>query len=268
MLAAEKHDTIFESNQLFSSDIIDQRLIHSDEDMVNMDYLVNRLDPHTRMGIHIDLALSGDSLGIAIGRVFGFTRAKSKDLRSTSEETLPIFCIDGASSIVPPPNREIDLFAVRDLVLFLKKHINIVFVTMDSYESAMMMQSFRTHRISSTVQSVDRTTQPYKDLKTAILTERVMYPNNPTLLKEIKSLIHDPRTDKIDHPARGGSKDISDCVASLIYRFASRKTSYRMGRESGRPKIAGNRPRGTMQPHGTETETRRVRTSKDHGRLI
>jgi len=266
-LAAEKHTNIFEGNQLFISDTIDQRKIHTSESMINMDYLMNHLDPTTRMGGHIDLALTGDSLGIAIGRVFGFTRSKSQDPLSTVEETLPIFCIDGAASIVPTPNREIDLFAVRDLILFLKKHINIVFITMDSYESAMMLQSFRTNRISSTVQSVDRTTQPYKDLKTAILTERIMYPNSPVLLKEIKSLIHDPRTDKIDHPAQGrGSKDISDCVAAIVHRFSTRRTSYRTDGQSGRPSNIGNRPQGSGN-RPKDTDSRRIRTNNS-GRLI
>jgi len=267
-LAAEKHTNIFEGNQLFISDTIDQRKIHTSESMINMDYLMNHLDPTTRMGGHIDLALTGDSLGLAIGRVFGFTRSKSQDPLSTVEETLPIFCIDGAASIVPTPNREIDLFAVRDLILFLKKHINIVFITMDSYESAMMLQSFRTNRISSTVQSVDRTIQPYKDLKTAILTERILYPNSPVLLKEIKSLIHDPRTDKIDHPAQGrGSKDISDCVAAIVHRFSTRRTSYRTdGQTGGRPVNAGNRPQGSGN-RLKDTDSRRIRTNNS-GRLI
>lgn len=271
-LAASKHTEIYDGKQLFISDTVDQRQIHTSEDMVDMDYLVDNLDPHSRMGGHIDIALSGDSLGLAIGRVFGFTKSKAKDPLSEVAETLPIFCIDGAVSVTPTPNREIDLFAIRDLILFLRKHLNLAFVTLDSYESAMMMQSFRNNRISSTVQSVDRTTQPYKDLKTAILTGRVMYPNNTILLQEIKDLIHDPVKDKIDHPSGGvnnkGSKDIADCVASVIYRFSHLRASYRAGGKragTNRPLSLMHRPSGSNRPK--DAGTRRVRTNST-GRLI
>lgn len=265
-LAAEKHAEIFEGKQLFVADEIDQRAFETNESMVNMEYISKHLDPHTKMGGHIDLALTGDSVGLCIGRIFDFKKSKSEDPQNTEGEILPIFCIDGAVSVVPPPNREINLFSIRDLILFLKEHLNIVFVTFDSYESAMMMQSFRNHRISSTVQSVDRTPQPYLDFKTAILTERMLYPNHPILLKEIRNLLRDPETGKIDHPI-GGTKDIADCAAGVVYRFTHARTSYRPSdRQSGRPKTQGHRPQGQNRLGATKLEVRRIRTDK--GRII
>jgi hypothetical protein len=263
-IAAEKHVEMFEGKQLFQTDQVDQRLIRSAEDLVNMQYIIDHLDSHTKMGVHIDLALTGCSLGLCIGRVFGFTRRKSQDPNNASEETLPIFCIDGAIEVIPPPNREIDLFAIRDLVLFLKQHLNLYFANLDSYESAMMMQSFRAHRISSTVQSVDRTPQPYKDFKTAILTERILYPNNPTLVSEIRGLYRNPTTGKIEKP-QGGSKDVSDCAAGIVYKFSYSRASYRQG-DTGRPTIAGNRPQGGNRKQNVENY-RRIRTQKS-GRLV
>ena len=263
-LATKKHTELFEGRQLFVADEMDQRAYELSESMIDKQYIAEHLDSHTKMGVHIDLALTGDSVGIAIGRVFGFT--KTKDSKKVDKELLPVFCIDGATSIVPPPNQEINLFSIRDLILFLKKHLNIVFVTFDSYESAMMMQSFRSHRISSTVQSVDRSPQPYLDLKTAILTERVVFPGNPILTKELRNLNRDPTTGKIDHP-EGGTKDIADCVASVVYRFAHARTSYRPPeRESGRQRMQGSRPIGQNKIGREKPETRRIRTDK--GKII
>jgi len=265
-LAAEKHSEIFEGQQLFVADEMDQRAFETSESMVNMKYISEHLDSHTKMGAHIDLALTGDSAGLGIGRIFDFQKSKSEDLQTTEGEILPIFCIDGAVSIVPPPNREINLFSIRDLILFLKGYLNIAFVTFDSYESAMMMQSFRNHRISSTVQSVDRTPQPYLDFKTAILTERMLYPNHPILLKEIRNLLRDPETGKIDHPA-DGTKDIADCVAGVVYRFSHARTSYRPSDGlGGRPKTQGHRPQGQNKLGANKPEVRRIRTDK--GRII
>lgn len=280
ILAATKHGDIFNKEQLFTLDTMDQRSSTLVDDIVNMKYIEEYLDSDTKFGVHIDLALTGDSAGVAVGRVFGF----KKKLKETPEEeeqksepsnsllsvpeTLPVFCIDGALSILPPPNREIDLFMIRDLILFLKRHINIVFATLDSYESAMMMQSFRSHRISSTVQSVDRSPQPYKDFKTAILTERILYPNHPVLLKEVKSLIRDPITGKIDHPPGGSSsKDVSDCAAGIVHKFSRSRISYRtLDGKSKRPVIAGNRPKGGPRP-SRPSKQRKVRMDSG-GRLI
>lgn len=281
ILAATKHDGIFNKEQLFLQDTVDQCTASSSiEDIINIKYIEEYLDPNTKFGAHIDLALTGDSAGISIGRVFGFTSSdpdlplERKDTLQPSNslisvpETLPIFCIDGALSVLPPVNKEIDLFMIRDLILFLKQYINIVFANLDSYESAMMMQSFRDKRISSTVQSVDRNPQPYKDFKTAILTGRMLYPNHSILLGEIKSLIRDPITGKIDHPpGSNSSKDVSDCCAGIVHRFSRSRIAYRTtGAKGKRTKVAGNRPRGEHR-RSAGSEERLVRIDKK-GRLI
>lgn len=199
-LCAKKHKEIFEGKQLFISDKIMQKEVSSPEDIINFDFLEHVIDRNVEIGGHLDLAKSEDSLGLALGEVFGHTKTVYPGPSGEDyEEVLPVFCIDGAFSLVPPPNGEIDLFMIRDLILYLKDYLNIRFVNMDSWESAMMMQSFRRHRISSTIQSVDKSPQPYKDLKTAILTERLIFPDSKIIVSEIKNLIRTPDTGKIDH---------------------------------------------------------------------
>ena len=252
-LAASKHRELFEGSQLFNAETVDQRRYRDLGDIINYEYINEYLDRNTRMGGHVDLSLTGDYCGVAIGRVLGFSVMNRTEVHAGI--TLPVFCIDGVMAIVPPPNGEIDLSKVRDLLLALKDMINLIFVNLDSYESAMMMQSFRRNGISSQVQSVDRDIKPYKDLKTAVLEERLILAPGSRVLTEVRDLVYSPQDDKIDHPP-GGSKDIADCVAGVVHRMSTRRDTYRRGsgERTIRPRV-GARPKAT-RPDASE---RRVR---------
>lgn len=256
-VCAEKHDEMFEGKQLFSTDEISQRQWHTVDDVINFEYINEYIDQGTRLGAHIDLAISGDCCGIGVGHVIGFVKLKDNipHIKGGSDlGVLPVICIDGTLSILPPIGGEINLFMVRDLILRLGELTNMVFANLDSYESAMMIQSFRQNRISSHVRSVDRTLEPYKDMKDAALGGRLLIPNSPKLITEIKMLGFDRGENKVDH-LQGENKDMADCIASIVSVFSHLRSSFR-GAGTGRPTT-------TMRPSGTV-----LSTSKPKGRRI
>lgn len=257
-VCAEKHDELFEGRQLFVTDEISQRQWRSVDDVIDFDYINECIDENPRLGAHLDLAITGDCLGLGVGRVLGFVKLQdnipgvSKNVSDLG--TLPIIVIDGILSLLPPTGGEIDLFMVRDLILRLGELTNMVFANLDSYESAMMIQSFRQNRISSHVRSVDRTPEPYKDMKDAALGGRLLIPNSPKLINEIKMLGFDRAENKVDHQ-QGESKDMADCVAGIVSVFSRLRSSFR-GAGTGRPSITA-RPSGTALP-ATKTTGRRI----------
>jgi len=85
-----------------------------------------------------------------------------------------------------------------------------------SHNSAEGIQRFKKQGIPAEVVSVDRTTEPYDMLKSAIYEDRIEYYNYPPFLKETKALEIDRVKGKVDHPL-SGSKDCSDAVAGIVY---------------------------------------------------
>ena len=71
--------------------------------------------------------------------------------------------------------------------------------------------------------SVDKSSVPYEFAKSALYDRRLMIPEHPKLLHELKSLEKDAKTGKIDHPLRGGSKDIADALAGVVYGLTRRR---------------------------------------------
>ena len=247
-ICTEKHDELFGGRQLFITDEISQRQWHNVDDVIDFEYINEYNDENARLGGHIDLAITGDCCGIGIGHVLGFV--KLKDSVPKREGTpdlgvLPIIVIDGTLSVLPPIGGEINLFMVRDLILRLGELTNLVFSNLDSYESAMMIQSFRQNRISSHVLSVDRTPEPYKDMKDAALGGRLLIPNSPKLIREIKMLGFDRAANKVDH-LQNESKDMADCVAGVVSVFSHLRSSFR-GTGTGRPSTTVRLP-GTPLP--------------------
>lgn len=247
-ICTEKHDELFGGRQLFITDEISQRQWHNVDDVIDFEYINEYNDENARLGGHIDLAITGDCCGVGIGHVLGFV--KLKDSVPKREGTpdlgvLPIIVIDGTLSVLPPIGGEINLFMVRDLILRLGELTNLVFSNLDSYESAMMIQSFRQNRISSHVLSVDRTPEPYKDMKDAALGGRLLIPNSPKLIREIKMLGFDRAANKVDH-LQNESKDMADCVAGVVSVFSHLRSSFR-GTGTGRPSTTV-RPPGTPLP--------------------
>lgn len=180
----------------------------------------------------IDLALSSDSAGLAIGYISGWTEVVRRDA-SLEEyvELAPMIEFDLILRIMPPPGDEIDIATVRSIIYQYADHgFNIRFVSCDQYQSADTLQQMRKRGIEAEVISMDRTPEPYEVTRACIYEGRMRAPNHPWALREMTQLQRVPRPNggyKIDHPAVGndgkpGSKDVSDAIAGVVYNLTQR----------------------------------------------
>lgn len=244
VLAQEQFMTRNGDRQLFLKGTVNLSEIFEEEEkdvpdwerVVDVAYLEEILikdQPHT---LHLDVGLTGDAAGLAIGHIdsykllpsFKVYNEKMNEFVEVRDVRAPIYMIDGAVRFVTSPGDEVDLEMIRDLALWIRGKIFIKWATMDSYQSAMLIQGFRKAGMRSGVLSVDVSIAPYAELKMAIKDERILFPPHQILAKELRELEKDRKREKVDHPA-GGSKDLSDAVAGVCYILQQKEASYGIG---------------------------------------
>jgi len=182
---------------------------------------------------HIDIGLTNDAAGLALSTISGYKLMKSVkmfDARSNSfyevkDMRLPIYTVLGALQVVAPPSGEVDLELLRDLVLHLRGLFNLKWCTLDSYQSAMMIQSLKKAGIRAGVLSVDTSMAPYVEVKNAIKDERILVPKHAVLVRELIRLERDDKRGKIDH-LPGESKDVSDAVAGSLFILQQKEANF------------------------------------------
>lgn len=181
---------------------------------------------------HVDLAISGDSAGIAIGTVIGF---KQVDMDTEGDSgTVPVYMpkilIDGVLEVKPPRNSEILFSKIRQVLILLKEELklNIRWVTFDQFQSTDSQQILRQRGFITGQQSIDTLPcHPYKFLKSAFYEHRIILPTHEHLQKELLALEVDTKTGKIDHPP-AGSKDCADALAGVVYGLTMRREVWMM----------------------------------------
>lgn len=168
---------------------------------------------------HIDLGLTRDSLGLAVGHVVTFIEMD----RGGESEILPVIQYDCLLEVVPPRNGEIEienarrvLYALRDAGMLLK------WVSFDSFQSKDSMQILAGKGFTVGYCSVDTDNAPYEVAKQAFYDGRVRAPYHSTALTEWTRLERNEKTKKIDHPPNG-SKDVSDAMAGVAYGLTMRR---------------------------------------------
>jgi hypothetical protein len=184
---------------------------------------VPKLNPVRPRVIHIDLALTGDCAGIAMGHISGMvrrTRLNAAD-GTYSEESMPFIIIDFMLRIRPPAGSEIDLSKVRAFVVFLSRMYPILRTTFDGYQSKDSMQILNKLGVEAGLCSVDKADGPYTSLRSALFDRRMAYYRYQPVMDEIADLEIDWNTLKVDHPIKSsvggrGSKDVSDALAGVV----------------------------------------------------
>jgi len=173
---------------------------------------------------HMDIGLTGDSLGLAMGYIDGWVEVmrRGKDMEVYTEMA-PLIVVDFVLR-VKPGKEPIYLPEIRALLYeFMKNGFRLIGFSTDQFQSAEMRQQMAAKIGEKNVHliSVDRKTDPYEYLKAALYDGRVkMYRYEP-LLEELERLEFDALRNKIDHP-KGGSKDVADALAGMVYGLATR----------------------------------------------
>lgn len=181
----------------------------------------NFWNPDVPRFAHVDLALSGDSAGLAIGTVSGF---KSVSTDTNTPAYMPEIHVDGTLEIRPPKNCEILLGKIREVIIALKRMgLNIVWVTFDQFQSSDSQQILRQQGLITGHQSMDEVPcRAYDFTKTAAYEGRLDIPVHGKLQREMLMLEKNTKTGKVDHPP-GASKDVSDALAGVVYGLTMRR---------------------------------------------
>lgn len=185
-------------------------------------YFDRPLRPEMPRALHLDIALTGDRLGLAATYVSGF---KTRTIRDESmrevEERVPETVTEWAIGIEPTPGKQIPLFKVRMFILWLaERGYPISKITADGYNSADFLQLMSRAGFDTEILSLDKTPNHYYNFRSAIYEGRNCIPPSPLLKFELENLEVSPDGRKIDHPKKVGnimgSKDVADAVAGSV----------------------------------------------------
>lgn len=193
-----------------------------------------------RRSIHVDIAYAsgGDALGMAMGHI--------PEMVEINGELKPVIVIDFLLRIKPRGGQQLMLSDFRRTIVELRdeRKFKISLVTFDGFQSMDSMQILRHQKKFNTDElSVDRTKGPYEELREAIYERRIEFPRYLTYMNHndtdvvdigVKELLELQDTGrKIDHP-HGGSKDVTDAMAGVVYALMG---NYTFQRGARRPRM-------------------------------
>jgi hypothetical protein len=178
------------------------------------------VNPKIKRFCHIDLAKTGDAAGFCVGHPYGEVQVMRRNEENIMyTEIMPIVWIDVMLRIIPPQGGEINFGNIRSLIYELQL-MGFLFekVTLDSYQSSDTIQILDGRGIEAEELSIDKSMDPYNEVKTALYEDRLMMYWHDIALEELKHLIvtRSGSQIKVDHmPDK--SKDVADCVAGVVY---------------------------------------------------
>jgi hypothetical protein len=179
--------------------------------------------PEKQRFIHIDLGLSHDWAGLAMGCCPGTTeverRIETDDANRVeyTKERVPLVWYDFLLSVKAPPFEQILFSDIRTVIYELVNHgFRIQKISFDSFGSISEIQILQQKGYDVEKLSVDTSMDPYLFLRTALQERRVRYYEHPVLLKELVQLEHHKARKKIDH-GPNGSKDLTDGAAGVAH---------------------------------------------------
>ena len=199
------------------------------------------LNPTHPRFIHVDIGLTNDAYGFAMGHVAGRKKVKHLDLETGLEtiEEAPVIVIDLMFRATAPPGSEVELVKGVTFIRFLGQIYQIAKVSYDGFQSASAIQMLNrgTRRASTTpgaapiknrpgveagTLSVDRDDEAYLMLRAALFERRMFMYHYQPYEDEVLDLQRDLKTRKVDHPMKSskggkGSKDVTDAVAGVVW---------------------------------------------------
>lgn len=216
---------------------------------------------------HIDLGLTGDSCGLSVGHVAGFTNMSRGD---AEVETMPVICFDLMLEIRPPKGGEIEFEKVRQLLYKLRDlGMNLKWVTFDSWQSVDTIQILKQRGFITGMLSMDTSTIPYDVTKQALYDRRILAPEHDHARTELVRLERDMKNHKIDHPPNG-SKDVADSMAGVVYGLTMRREIW-VRHGISQLRIPQNLVRQEIQNKGSLSYIERMRQERgnqERGRAV
>ena len=172
---------------------------------------------------HVDLGLTGDSAGVAVGWVEGFAKVPRSD---STFEMMPVINFDLILEVKPPQGGEIEFENIRRLFYKLREAgMNLKWISFDTFQSADSIQLLRQKGFTTGTYSMDTTSTAYDFTKGAFYDGRIKAPLHDKALSEMVRLERNPQTGLIDHPPNF-SKDCSDAVAGVVFGLTNRRETW------------------------------------------
>ena len=170
---------------------------------------------------HVDLGLTGDSAGVAVGWVEGFAKVPRSD---NTFEMMPVdqprFDPGGEAAAQGARSNSRTLESCSTSCV--RPGMNLKWISFDTYQSADSIQLLRQKGFTTGTYSMDTTSMPYDFTKTAFYDGRMKAPAHDKALSEIVRLERNPQTGLIDHPPNF-SKDCADAVAGVVFGLTNRR---------------------------------------------
>lgn len=180
-------------------------------------------NPKAPRYVHLDIGLKHDRFGFVMGHIERMitvekTEENEFEPNKTVKVKLPKVKVDMILQIYPEKEfGEVELSRVRDLMFKLISYgYKIKYVSADGFQSADMKQILQRRGIEFDYISMDRTTEPYETMRSAIYDGRVECPYHDKLEEELHTLEKNYVLNKVDHSPRG-SKDIADALGGMTY---------------------------------------------------
>jgi hypothetical protein len=177
-----------------------------------------RVNPQHGRYVHVDIGLTGDSLGLCMLHIAGFKTVRRNRKDGTwYEDKAPHVVVDLVLRVKPPKGSEIDLAKTRGFILSLRDMgVPIERVSYDGHQSRESVQAFKKLGIHADVISVDKNDEAYLMLRQGMVERRVSMYHYPKLVEELELLERDLDARKVDHP-KNGSKDVADALCGSYY---------------------------------------------------
>lgn len=203
----------------------------------DLDRTKTRTDVKAPRHAHIDLGITQDACGFAVGHVAGYkvTEHKNEDGKMVTE-VLPVIAYDTICRIKPPMGGEIELEQVRRLLRKIKNRykIPIESVSFDGFQSVDSRQllhraGFRTSKVS--VEAIE----PWRAFRDAMYDGRVLLPHNAFLHKELADVERTKTVsnkEKVDHRPNG-TKDVADAVVGVATFLLRKRMTWTQAQASG-----------------------------------
>jgi len=180
-------------------------------------------DPACRYALHADMALTGDSAGIAMAHVSGWNEVSGSGTGDDSHvgSSHPVVKLDFVASFDAdakgrPVAREIQVRWFRKLVEeFIRRGFDIAVVSLDNFQSADTIQILASRGINAVKRSTDRDLSPWETLRDLIYEGRLEAYYDEVAVRELMALGIRRKGGKIDHPPHG-SKDRADAIAGAV----------------------------------------------------
>ena len=167
--------------------------------------------PDVKYFMHVDLAQKHDKCAVSLAHVDKFI--KYEVAGSELVEYLPMVVVDAIRWWTPTKTQTVDFKSVVEYIKAVRRRgFNIELVTFDRWNSHDTMMDLERNGIKTDSLSVAK--KHYDDWLVTMYDSRLVGPNEPVLLKEMKELRE--KNGKVDHP-RKGNKDLCDATCGAIF---------------------------------------------------